>query len=223
MISDETDDRRHSAAVETKPDSDPAAIAEREALNALRQYDAIVEMVQDALTPGRTFKLRPSAILYLHRCALEGLTALAGVFRPGDVKIGQSKHAPPGAHLVPGLIEEMCDYVNENWSRSPLHLAAYLLWRLNWIHPFADGNGRTSRAISYYVMSVRLGYVLPGEQTIPEQIAKNRKPYYAALEAADEELRLGKVDVSELEGLLSGLLAKQLYGVIEKATGTTSA
>jgi hypothetical protein len=30
-----------------------------------------------------------------------------------------------------------------------IHLAAYLMWRLNWIHPFADGNGRTARMTSY--------------------------------------------------------------------------
>jgi len=44
----------------------------------------------------------------------------------------------------------MCDHINENWAKlSPLHLAAYTLWRMNWIHPFVDGNGRTSRAVSY--------------------------------------------------------------------------
>jgi Fic family protein len=116
----------------------------------------------------------------------------------------------------------MCDYINENWAKaSPLHLAAYTLWRMNWIHPFVDGNGRTSRAVSYLVLCVRLRYVLPGITTIPELIAKNKDPYYQALEAADKANADGKIDLSEMEKLLEGLLAKQLISVIDAARSST--
>ena len=165
--------------------ADPEAVARREAANGLRQVDAVNEMVEYWLQPQYPFKLRSSHLLKLNRIALEGLSAYAGNFRPGPIKIGLSKHKPPDAHLVPELVEEMCDYVNEHFKdKSPVHLAAYLLWRLNWIHPFADGNGRTARAISYLVLCVALGIRLPGTQTIPEQIASNKQPYYKALEAA---------------------------------------
>ena len=63
---------------------------------------------------------------------------------------------------MPDLVAEMCGYVNENWHMSAIHLAAYLLWRMNWIHPFADGNGRTARVVSYVVLSVKLDSLLPG-------------------------------------------------------------
>lgn len=97
----------------------------------------------------RPFRLRPSIILDLHRIALDGLSAYAGNFRPGGVMIGKSKHTPPAAHLVPGLIEEMCDHVMDRFAAgSALHLCAYVMWRLNWIHPFTDGSGRTSRALA---------------------------------------------------------------------------
>ena len=77
--------------------------------------------------------------------------------------------------------------MNERWSeKSPLHLASYVMWRLTWIHPFTDGNGRTSRAVSYLVLCIRLQMLLPGRLTIPEQIEVDRTPYYKALEAADE-------------------------------------
>jgi hypothetical protein len=52
---------------------------------------------------------------------------------------------------------------------------------------------------------------LPGELTIPEQIACNKQPYYEALEAADRAYSKGTVDVTELEELLGGHLANQLY------------
>jgi Fic family protein len=114
----------------------------------------------------------------------------------------------------------MCDYVNENWDdKSAVHLAAYVMWRLNWIHRFADGNGRTSRAASYLVLCVKSGYLLPGDKTIPEQITDNRQPYYDALEAADETFVKGTLDLTAMEDLLSAALATQLLGYHESATG----
>jgi len=114
----------------------------------------------------------------------------------------------------------MCDYVNDRWNEStPIHLAAYLMWRLNWIHPFADGNGRTSRIVSYVVLSIRAGAILPGTPTIPDQIVDNRNPYFEALDAADAAYREGKIDVSKMENLLATLLAKQLAGFYQAAGG----
>ena len=212
------DDERHSKALEIELISDPEQKARQETLNGLRQYDETIEQINYWLHPDRPFKLRISGILSLHRRALEGISSFAGVFRPGAIKIGGSKHTPPGAHLVPEKLEEMCDYINDNWTKaSPLHLASYTLWKMNWIHPFVDGNGRTSRAVSYLVLCVRLGYVLPGTLTIPEQISKNKTPYYKALEAADKANETGKIDLSEMEKLLEGLLANQLVSVLDSA------
>lgn len=121
--------------------------------------------------------------------------------------------------MVPEMIEEMCDYVNSSWNeKSPIHLSAYVMWRLNWIHPFTDGNGRTSRAASYLILCLKTGYLLPGKLTIPEQISQERSPYYKALEAADDRLRKSNlIDLSEMEKLLSTLLARQLYQVLKDA------
>ena len=86
----------------------------------------------------------------------------------------------PSVHTwSPELVEDMCDYINDHWNETtPIHLASYLMWRLNWIHPFADGNGRTSRIVSYVVLSIRAGSILPGTPKIPDQIVDNRKPYF---------------------------------------------
>lgn len=132
-------------------------------------------------------------------------------------------HHPPPAEDVPRLVEDLCDYVNENWSKSPVHLSAYIMWRLNWIHPFWEGNGRTSRALSYLVLCVRLGYRLPGVLTVPEQIVANREPYYHALDTADAADLLGKQNLSEMETLLDHMLATQLAGVLKSARDSNSA
>jgi len=211
---------RHSKALDAELITDPDELAAREARNGLRQFDAVVEMVDFFLQPDRDFRLRLSHLLHLHRVALEGISQYAGNFRPAGIKIGGSRHQPVGAHLVPGEVEELCDYVNEHWkTATPIHLGAYVLWRVNWIHPFTDGNGRTARAVSYIVLCVRLGYLLPGTNTIAEQIAADKGPYYRALEAADEGWRNNKLDLTILEELLAGLLANQLLSIHAKATG----
>jgi Fic family protein len=169
---------------------------------------------------GKPFRLRISQILQLNRVAIEGLNPLAGVFRPDEMEISYSRHKPPPPDLVPCHVEEMCDYVNENaGTKSPVHLAAYLLWRINWIHPFDDGNGRTARAASYAVLCVLLGYELPGTTTIPEQIANDKSPYYKALESADEAYSKKTLDVGQVEALIENTLAAQLVEVHQKATG----
>ncbi len=213
-------ERRNSRALEPELITDPVEKAEKEARNGLEQYDLAEAMALAALDRGN-FKLRPSLILGLHRAALEGLSLFAGNWRPAGVEIEKSKHTPPGAHLVPELIEAMCEYVNDNWAASsPVHLAAYVLWRLNWIHPFADGNGRTARALSFVVICVKSEQILPGNPTYPEMIVQHRRGYFDALDAADAAFKTDeRIDVSEMEQLLGSLVAKQLAAIYEKVTG----
>ena len=215
---------RDSVGNEPELLTDPIAIAERESENTLRQIDRVLDLIDEVVRDGRPFRLRPSTILTLHREALQGLSRYAGTWRPAPVAIKKSSHAPPPEHQVPHLIEEMCDWVNGNWEREQaLTLCAYIMWRLNWIHPFLDGNGRTSRAVAYLVLCVRLGDRLPGRLTIPEQIAENRDPYYDALEDADRHFADGTLNVSAMEALLEHYLAVQLSDVFTQAGGASIA
>ena len=125
---------------------------------------------------------------------------------------------------MPELVENMCEYVNDRWrDATAIHLAAYVMWRLNWIHPFADGNGRTSRMTSYVVMSIKIGRVLAGTPTIPEQIVGNRLPYFEALDEADECYKKGQIQLSKMEELLAALLANQLMSIYKLAGGQLKA
>jgi len=87
---------------------------------------------------------------------------------------------------------------------------AYGLWRLNWIHPFIEGNGRTARAASYYLLCARSGGLIGGRKIVPERIRDDRKPYYAALTAADRAWEKGDLDISDMEDYLAALLQEQL-------------
>lgn len=196
-------------------DEDDRAFAE--AKNALVQFDQTVSIASRWIRE-KDSNLRPSLILELNRLALADIHSSAGTYRTGTMKIVGSDHSPVPASEVAAEIEKLCDYININWdSKSPIHLAAYALWRLNWIHPFADGNGRTARALSYLILCVKMGFTLPGLNTVPDQISSNKKPYYSALEAADRKLKAGSLDISEVEDLLKDRLANQLLSIYERA------
>jgi Fic family protein len=217
-VVDEDDGRRHSKAQVPVLIDDPVERAKREIENGFAQFHEVEEIVEEWRDPERKpFRLRPSQIFTLHRRALDGISLFAGNTRPGPVEIQKSKHIPPGAHLIHSLLEEMCDHVNEHFeTAAPLYLASYVMWRLNmwrlnWIHPFDDGNGRTSRAVSYLVLCARLGMgPLPGKRTIPDQIVENREPYFDAIEEADEAWKDGGILLTKMETLLGRLLINQL-------------
>jgi Fic family protein len=95
------------------------------------------------------------------------------------------------------------------WSIPP-RWAAFALWNLNCIHPFIEGNGRTSRAACYYLICMKQGRILGGRKTVPERIRENRAPYIAGLQAADRAYEKGQYDITELAKYLEGLLKGQL-------------
>jgi Fic family protein len=115
----------------------------------------------------------------------------------------------------------MLQFINEQWaSKPPTFLSAYAMWRVNWIHPFFGGNGRTARAFSYLILCLKLGFAPPTEgTTIPELIEQDRAPYARALRSADVAWDSGRLDVSDMEELISSLLAKQLATIHFRATG----
>lgn len=197
-----------------RPVLTPEQEARQAAANGFKQFDRLREMIRDGINAyehGR-FQLKPSMLSDLARLAVDGMVDGPGHFRRGPVEIKGSKHKPPPSETILGHVEDMCEYVNSNFARTAWHLAAFVMWRLNWIHPFEDGNGRTSRAVSYLVMCVRLKSELPGIPTVPDLIAENKDPYYQALESADDASSPGIVDVSKMEDLLRNLLMRQIDG-----------
>lgn len=210
---------RHSQADPVELIFDPIEKARREAENGVRQFKTATKIIIDQIWDGeRKFRLTQALILQLHQQALEGLHPLAGTYRNSPVRIGQSHHNPPPHIEVPDHVAEMCRYVNENWDeRNAIHLAAYVLWRMNWIHPFADGNGRTARVVSYVVLNIKLKSLLPGTPTIPDQIAADKKPYYDELEKADAGWKHERLHLAGMEKMLEEMLERQLSHATEEA------
>jgi len=213
-------EERHSQAEEEKLISDPVELAAAEAQNALRQFDAGMQMLKDWLGDTQNPRIKPSQLLKLNGILLQDIEKSPGTYRAVEMHIIQSKHKPPKAAQVPELVEDMCEFLVANWSaKSAIFLSSYVLWQINWIHPFVDGNGRTARIFSYIILCAKVGYVLPGTKTIPEFISENKTPYYLGLESADGWFVQGKINVSDLELLLSEHLASQLLSAHDEARG----
>ena len=191
-----------------------------ESRNGAIQFLAVVHYAEE-WRPGES-ELTPAILQELQRIAINQIYTCAGNFRDGPVRIQGVRHQPPPHAEIPDLVARMCAYVNDGWDKTPIHLAAYLMWRPNWIHPFFGGNGRTSRAVSYLILCAKLGFVLPGAQTIPDQIVAHRQPYFDALQAADAAWESGQLDLSQMESLLGDLLATQLLSIHNQATGRRS-
>ncbi|WP_373318582.1 Fic family protein [Gluconacetobacter azotocaptans] len=70
-----------------------------------------------------------------------------------------------------------------------LELGPYLLWRLNYIHPSINGNGRTARAACEYVTGLKDENLLKGTKTPSESLKDNRNGYIDGLISADTTFR----------------------------------
>lgn len=187
---------------------DPELYARLLERNLIRQYDLLANCIEIGLKQG-PFSLDKYVLWALNHTAVSNISQFGGRFREEPIYVGD--HIPPHFDLVSDLMDRFISFIHENWDNlTATQLAAYGLWRLNWIHPFIEGNGRTARAVCYYLLCVKYGGLLRGGKIVPERIRENRPPYYAALKAADRAWAAGNLDVSELEAYLAGLVNDQL-------------
>jgi len=192
---------------------DPDEAEIREAEGGLLQLRVVRQWVRQSLRSPAYQTLTPRMILRLHRVAMQDILPSAGRWRTSDVEIFGSRHEPPPHADVDRLVQDACDFINEYETEdgdAVMFLSAFIMWRIAWIHPFDDGNGRTARAVSYLVMCQRLGKELDGEHPVPQRIKYAPIAYARALEAADRAWASGDTDVSRLQHLIEFCLAAQL-------------
>ena len=106
----------------------------------------------------------------------------AGRYRTIAVQVG--RYVPPAPGDVSGLMFELLKW----WSHkaaplSPVISSAILHYRFEAIHPFADGNGRTGRALALWDL-YRRGFDTHHIFSVDEYYWEDRPRYYAALEGA---------------------------------------
>jgi Fic family protein len=180
--------------------------------NLARQYDLLTTFIEIGLKQGPG-ALDKYALWVLNHVAIAGISQFGGRFREQPIYLGN--HIPPHFKDVPDLMDQFVSFIHENWfDLSSTQLAAYGLWRLNWVHPFIEGNGRTARATWYYLLCVREGRLLPGRKIVPERIRDARRPYVEALQSADRAWDQGHFDIGAMESYLADLLTEQLRDAV---------
>lgn len=144
-----------------------------EAINHNDAIDYVKQLVQSNSV------LTERELLTIHNLVLRGIDPKnAGRYRNVQVMISGSEHTPPQPFLVPKMMEDYFIWYSNNRTRlHPVVLAAEMHERLVTIHPFIDGNGRTSRLIMNLIL-LQHGYVIAnikGDNS-------TRMNYYEALE-----------------------------------------
>lgn len=124
----------------------------------------------------------------------------AGTYRTIGVRVGN--HLPPHPDDVSPLMFELLEWWNTRAPElSPILTSAILHYRFEDIHPFADGNGRTGRALALWEL-YRRGFDSHHIFSVDEYYWRDRPAYYAAL----EQVRLAGNDLSRwLEYSAEGL------------------
>lgn len=111
---------------------------------------------------------------------------LRGPMPPGvlfavyDSNTGNPEYIPPEYNDIPKLLEELVNYIN-NSDDHPIIKAAILHYQLVTIHPFEDGNGRTARIMSNYILSY-YGYGFKEIGSLEEYFSFDLDEYYSSLQ-----------------------------------------
>ncbi len=137
-------------------------IEQLNATNTINVLEALVTFLIAHRTPNHNLPLMPSedAFCELHRSGTLFLLNNPGKYRDSDVHVADGQgnviYQPPPHAEVPGLMKSFFEELSRVWvNGDALNAAAFALWRVNWVHPFKNGNGRTARTFCYACLCAR--------------------------------------------------------------------
>ena len=136
--------------------------------------------------------LTPDAVFEIHRMLTDGTLqdpGAAGRFRRADEnivvqdEIGTLLHSPPPARELPQRLQRLCDFANQGDDGEhfihPVARAILVHFQIGYDHPFVDGNGRTARALFYWVM-LRAGFWMTEYLSISSVLRRAPQQYTRA-------------------------------------------
>lgn len=168
-----------------------------EAVNHRKAFRYVKECI------GKGMPLDEGKVKDIHALLMENIR-IGGVYRDVQVYISGAQHMPPSPALMYRQVKDF--YADLSWKGkelNPVELAVWTHAEFVKIHPFTDGNGRTSRLI--------MNYQLMAEGFPPVSIAKeDRLEYFKALEAYAVE-----GDLQPFAELVAGLVDRQMERYIE--------
>ncbi len=172
-------------AGEAVPDADPDDV--RELLNYRRAFELVAGFL------GAGGPLTEGLIREIHRELVQGVRG--GSAAPGEYRrvqnyvvnsaSGKVTYTPPPAHDVPRFMRELVGWLNDPGDVHPVLAAGAGQFQLVHIHPFLDGNGRSSRLLSTLCL-YRAGYDFKRLFTISEYYDRDRAAFYRAIRTVRE-------------------------------------
>ena len=170
---------------EVVPGADPDDA--RELLN----YRSAFEFVSDCLDSGDP--ITEGLIREIHRKLVEGVRG--GKADPGNYRriqnyvanssTGEVIYTPPSAVEAPIMMSEMVKWLNSDLDVHPVLVSGIAQFQLVHIHPFLDGNGRTSRLLSTLCL-YKAGYDFKRLFTISEYYDRDRPTFYKKIQSVRE-------------------------------------
>lgn len=169
----------------------PRDKSQRMILNNYNTINFIRDHAKDDLTPDLIFQV--------HAMMTDGALDVddaAGRLRREDEDIvvgdgitGEIAHTPPNASCLPEFIENVCGFFNQKSPAlfvHPIIRGIIIHFLIGYYHPFADGNGRTARALFYWYM-MRHDYWLIQYLSISRIIKGSKKSYEKAFLYAEHD------------------------------------
>ncbi|MCX5646214.1 MAG: Fic family protein [Phycisphaerae bacterium] len=164
------------------PEADPDDV--RELLNYRQAFEFVSEYLANSAP------ITEGLIREIHKRLVEGVrggTAAPGQYRKVQNYVvnsatGKAVYTPPPAHDVPVLMAEMVAWLKGAGEVHPVLVSGVAQYQLVHIHPFLDGNGRTSRLLSALCL-YRVGYNFKRLFTISEYYDRDRPAFYAAIQS----------------------------------------
>ena len=185
----------------------------RELLN----YRDAFQLVSEYLSSG--LPITETLIRSIHQKLVDGVRGEEG--KPGAYrhvqkyvvsgKTGKPVYTPPPPEAVPGLMQDLVAWLSSDSEIHPVLIAGIAQFELVHIHPFVDGNGRTSRLLSTLCM-YRAGYDFKRLFTISEYYDRDRQAFYQAIQSVREQ----NMDLTSWLEFFSRGLATQLQETVER-------
>lgn len=160
--------------------------------NVMRYVEQILEAARGNLKTNKEFRFRYSKdhFLHMHALTVEKIVPAneVGVYRQTQVVVrglhkGEVIYRPPNAVEVPYQVDDFFDWLNSAQASElhPVIKASIAHLELSRIHPFTEGNGRTSRALAMLILAIE-GIDARRFFSMEEHFDKNVNEYYVAFD-----------------------------------------
>ncbi len=188
----------------------------REVLNYRDAFEFVSAQFDVGGPPGERRPITERLILETHRRLVAGVrggSAAPGAYRRVqnyviDAATGETLYTPPPTADVPRLMAELVAWLSRPSDIHPVIVSGIAQFQLVHIHPFLDGNGRTSRLLSTLCL-YRAGYDFKRLFSLSEYYDRDRPAFYRAL----QDVRRAQMDLTGWLEYFTRGLATQLAEV----------